>query len=74
VLGSALLISGGLLTSVPVVGGFLIRTYDGLASGSVSTPRFWDSAVTGLLFVAQFSVLVALIVHDRRRLRVAGDA
>jgi hypothetical protein len=64
--GSALLIAVAAAGTVPALAGLGTRVYQGLSSGSTLSESFWDSAVAGALIVAQFALLAAIKIRDRR--------
>jgi hypothetical protein len=74
VVGSAVMIGFGAVTTVPVMAGFATRVYQGVADGTVGSARFWDSALTGIAIVAQFAIIGVLALVDRARSRAAARA
>jgi hypothetical protein len=73
-----LVLAGGTLLSalavagaVPVMTGFAVRLYHGIAGGNLGGAAFWNSLVLTAGLVAEAAVLLALRVRDRRRARPA---
>lgn len=69
VAGSAVMISLGAITTIPVMAGLAMRVYRGIAHGSIGSPWFWDSALSGILVASPFLVVGALTFRDRARRR-----
>ncbi len=67
-IGSVVLVVLGLAGALPAVAGLFIRMYQGIATGSVGSLRFWDSLAVGTAVLAQFAFLAVLQVRARRRL------
>jgi hypothetical protein len=71
--GSATLIGLAAVSVLPVLAGFIVRTYRGVLTGSYTSLWFWDSLVAGLAILSQFVVVAAIALRDRRR-RLAAPA
>lgn len=66
-LGSMSVIGIAVFGVIPLCAGLAIRFYRGVASGGLTSPRFWDSTLVAALFLTQFAVIGALAIRDRRR-------
>jgi hypothetical protein len=71
VAGSGVMIAVASVAILPVLAGLAVRVYRGLAEGSMGSPWFWDSAVSGAAVVSQFAIVGALALRDRARRRAA---
>jgi hypothetical protein len=66
VAGVAFLLGTLVVAIVPVVVGFVVRTWTALARGTSGGAGFWDSAVSVLLIVIQVVLLVVVSLRDRK--------
>ncbi|HEX5494973.1 MAG TPA: hypothetical protein VFX70_10410 [Mycobacteriales bacterium] len=71
--GTVVLMLYAVVTAGPVLAGFATRIGHGMAAGT-ATAAFWDAVVSLLLFVAQFGLLVVLLVRDRWRRRALANS
>jgi len=67
VVGSFVIICVGMAGSIPVLAGFVYRTYHTIATGTLGSPWFWDSTIFALAMLAQFSFVAVIAVRDHRR-------
>jgi hypothetical protein len=67
VVGSTAMIGLAASTVIPFVAGLAIRVYQGVVTGSIASPLFWDSLVAGTAVISQFAVVALLALRDRRR-------
>lgn len=67
VVGSAVLIAYALCGAFPVLIGFLTRAYQGMTTGQVSSPHFWDSMVAGATLLGQLAALIVIKIRSRIR-------
>ncbi len=65
--GSALILVLVAVNSLPLLAGLTVRIYHGVVTGSIASPGFWDSLVSGTVILAQFAILAAVAIRDRRR-------
>jgi hypothetical protein len=66
VAGGTVLTAAAAIDAVPALAGFAIRLYQGMVTGSLSSPAFWNSLVIAAGLMAQVSLLLVLRVRDRR--------
>lgn len=67
VIGSFVIICLGMTASIPVLAGFIYRTYHSIATGSLGSPWFWDSTIFALAMLAQFTLVGWIAVRDHKR-------